>query len=128
MPICIKRSLVHCCLDGFVTRMKCKLYSVSGEDTQQLFTHLNADALVWDTRTPFLGCPTQLLQWILGVSPCVKLKKKGKYSSFKKGKKSCLQLGTLPKQTIVRHFQAMFHIPISYLKYLCAKYTFFLFT
>ncbi|PIO11747.1 hypothetical protein AB205_0043620 [Aquarana catesbeiana] len=38
--------------------------------------------------------------------------------------KSCLQLGTLPKQTIVPHFQAMFHIPISGLKYLCAKYTF----
>ncbi|PIO13401.1 hypothetical protein AB205_0020460 [Aquarana catesbeiana] len=34
------------------------------------------------------------------------------------------QLGTMPKQTIVRHFQAMFHIPISGLKYLCAKYTF----
>ncbi|PIO37591.1 hypothetical protein AB205_0016910 [Aquarana catesbeiana] len=25
-----------------------------------------------------------------------------------------------------RHFQAMFHIPISALKYLCAKYTFFI--
>ncbi|PIO28320.1 hypothetical protein AB205_0008590 [Aquarana catesbeiana] len=36
------------------------------------------------------------------------------------------QLGTLPKQTIVRHLQAMFHIPISCLKYLCAKYTFFI--
>ncbi|PIO28135.1 hypothetical protein AB205_0084460 [Aquarana catesbeiana] len=43
-------------------------------------------------------------------------------------KKSRLQLGTLPKQTIVRHFQAMFHIPISCLKYLCAKYTFFLYS
>ncbi|PIO10469.1 hypothetical protein AB205_0201650 [Aquarana catesbeiana] len=31
----------------------------------------------------------------------------------------------LPNQTIVRHFQAMFHIPISCLKYLCAKYTLF---
>ncbi|PIO27977.1 hypothetical protein AB205_0090290 [Aquarana catesbeiana] len=51
--------------------------------------------------------------------------KKGKYSSLKKGKKSCLQVGTLPKQKIVRHFQVMFHIPISCLKYLCAKYTFF---
>ncbi|PIO14526.1 hypothetical protein AB205_0159830 [Aquarana catesbeiana] len=50
--------------------------------------------------------------------------KKGKYSSFRKGKK-CLQFGTLPKKTIVRHFQAMFQIPISALKYLCAKYTFF---
>ncbi|PIO10757.1 hypothetical protein AB205_0193090 [Aquarana catesbeiana] len=40
--------------------------------------------------------------------------------------KKCLQLGTLPKQTIVRHFQAMFHIPNSVLKYLCAKYTYFL--
>ncbi|PIO36567.1 hypothetical protein AB205_0075850, partial [Aquarana catesbeiana] len=28
------------------------------------------------------------------------------------------------KQTIVPHFQAMFHIPISGLKYWCAKYTF----
>ncbi|PIO31087.1 hypothetical protein AB205_0162100 [Aquarana catesbeiana] len=34
-------------------------------------------------------------------------------------------LGTLPKQTIVPHFQAMFHIPISAIKYLCAKYTYF---
>ncbi|PIO27217.1 hypothetical protein AB205_0066580 [Aquarana catesbeiana] len=42
-----------------------------------------------------------------------------------KGKKSCLQL---PKQTTVRHFQAMFHITISCFKYLCAKYTFILFT
>ncbi|PIO26972.1 hypothetical protein AB205_0154740 [Aquarana catesbeiana] len=40
-------------------------------------------------------------------------------------KKSCLQLGTLPKQTIGRHFQAMFHITISSLKYLSSKYTFF---
>ncbi|PIO12591.1 hypothetical protein AB205_0210570 [Aquarana catesbeiana] len=31
------------------------------------------------------------------------------------------------KKTIVRLFQAMFHIPISGLKYLCAKYTFFFF-
>ncbi|PIO12649.1 hypothetical protein AB205_0023400 [Aquarana catesbeiana] len=31
------------------------------------------------------------------------------------------------KQTIVRYFQAMFHIPNSVLKYLCAKYTYFLF-
>ncbi|PIO11241.1 hypothetical protein AB205_0150010 [Aquarana catesbeiana] len=76
MPICIKISLVHCCLDGFVTRMKCKLDSVLEEDTQQLFTHLDAGALVWDTRTPFLGCPTQVLQWILGVSPCVILYQK----------------------------------------------------
>ncbi|PIO22876.1 hypothetical protein AB205_0132390 [Aquarana catesbeiana] len=97
---------------------------MQGEDTQQLFTHLDSGALMWDTRTPFLGCPTQVLTWILGVSPCVKLVQKGKYSSFGKGKKSSLQLGTLPKQTTVPHFQAMFYIPISGLKYLCAKYTF----
>ncbi|PIO14000.1 hypothetical protein AB205_0143740 [Aquarana catesbeiana] len=36
-----------------------------------------------------------------------------------------LHLGTLPKQTIVPHFQAMFYIPISAIKYLCAKYTYF---
>ncbi|PIO33487.1 hypothetical protein AB205_0039680 [Aquarana catesbeiana] len=30
----------------------------------------------------------------------------------------------LPKQTIVLHFKAMFHINISGHKYLCAKYTF----
>ncbi|PIO26126.1 hypothetical protein AB205_0136400 [Aquarana catesbeiana] len=36
-----------------------------------------------------------------------------------------LHLGTLPKETIVPHFQAMFHIPISAIKYLCAKYTYF---
>ncbi|PIO09740.1 hypothetical protein AB205_0165930 [Aquarana catesbeiana] len=36
-----------------------------------------------------------------------------------------LHLGTLPKQTIVPHFQAMFHIYSSSLKYLCAKYTIF---
>ncbi|PIO10868.1 hypothetical protein AB205_0078320 [Aquarana catesbeiana] len=34
-------------------------------------------------------------------------------------------LGTLPKQTIVPHFQAMFHIYSSAIKYLCAKYTYF---
>ncbi|PIO40812.1 hypothetical protein AB205_0134940 [Aquarana catesbeiana] len=34
-------------------------------------------------------------------------------------------LGTLPKQTILPHFQAMFHITISDIKYLCAKYTYF---
>ncbi|PIO13640.1 hypothetical protein AB205_0210470 [Aquarana catesbeiana] len=39
--------------------------------------------------------------------------------------RKCLQLGTLPKKTIVQHFQAMFQIPIYALKYLCAKYTFF---
>ncbi|PIO12844.1 hypothetical protein AB205_0136670 [Aquarana catesbeiana] len=61
-----------CCIDVFVTRMKCKL----GEDTQLLFTHLDAGALVWDTRTPFLACPTQVLQWILGVSLCGKLYQK----------------------------------------------------
>ncbi|PIO40132.1 hypothetical protein AB205_0212970 [Aquarana catesbeiana] len=36
------------------------------------------------------------------------LPKKGKYSSLKKGKKACLQLGTLPKQTVVRHFKQCF--------------------
>ncbi|PIO13270.1 hypothetical protein AB205_0083170 [Aquarana catesbeiana] len=36
-----------------------------------------------------------------------------------------MQNGTLPKQTIVPHFQAMFHIYSSAIKYLCAKYTFF---
>ncbi|PIO12806.1 hypothetical protein AB205_0220170 [Aquarana catesbeiana] len=56
------------------------------------------------------------------------LPKKLSIPALRKEKKSCVQLGTLPKQTIVRHFQAMFHIPISVLKYLCAKYTFFLFT
>ncbi|PIO13158.1 hypothetical protein AB205_0092370 [Aquarana catesbeiana] len=61
-----------------------------------------------------------------GLSICETLiTTKGKYSSFRKGKKNMFQLGTLPKQTIVRHFQAMFHIPISCLKYLCAKYTLF---
>ncbi|PIO10208.1 hypothetical protein AB205_0072120 [Aquarana catesbeiana] len=34
-------------------------------------------------------------------------------------------LGTLPKQTIVPHFQAMFHIYSSAIKYLCAKQTYF---
>ncbi|PIO29140.1 hypothetical protein AB205_0132550 [Aquarana catesbeiana] len=34
-------------------------------------------------------------------------------------------LGTLPKQTIVPQFQAMFHISSSAIKYLCAKYTIF---
>ncbi|PIO15303.1 hypothetical protein AB205_0147950 [Aquarana catesbeiana] len=43
-------------------------------------------------------------------------------------KYNVLQLGTLPKQTIVQHFQAMFHIPISALQYLYAKCTYFLFT
>ncbi|PIO11769.1 hypothetical protein AB205_0003430 [Aquarana catesbeiana] len=40
--------------------------------------------------------------------------------------KKCLQLGNLPKQIIVHHFQVMFHIPNSVLKYLCTKYTYFL--
>ncbi|PIO31006.1 hypothetical protein AB205_0120980 [Aquarana catesbeiana] len=31
---------------------------------------------------------------------------------------------TQPKQTIVPHFQAMFHFPISGLRYLYARYTF----
>ncbi|PIO13498.1 hypothetical protein AB205_0163170 [Aquarana catesbeiana] len=56
---------------------------------------------------------------------CETLTKKVSIPALRKGKKSCLQLGTLPKQTIVQHFQAMFHITISALKYLCAKYTFF---
>ncbi|PIO26805.1 hypothetical protein AB205_0200210 [Aquarana catesbeiana] len=128
MPICIKRSLVHCCLDGFVTRMKCKLDSVKGEDTQQLFTHLDAGALVWvgHQNTLFRVSHTGALVDTRGLSMCDTLQKK--VSIPAKGKKSCLQLGTLPKQTIGRHFQAMFHIPISCLRYLCAKYTFFLFT
>ncbi|PIO30926.1 hypothetical protein AB205_0028770 [Aquarana catesbeiana] len=41
---------------------------------------------------------------------------------------SCLRLRTLPKQTIVRHFQTMFHITISAVKYLCAKYTLFFYS
>ncbi|PIO33257.1 hypothetical protein AB205_0012020 [Aquarana catesbeiana] len=34
-------------------------------------------------------------------------------------------LGTLPKQTIVPRFQAMFNIYSSAIKYLCAKYSYF---
>ncbi|PIO11314.1 hypothetical protein AB205_0059750, partial [Aquarana catesbeiana] len=34
-------------------------------------------------------------------------------------------LGTLPKQTIVPHFQSVFHIYSSAIKYPCAKYTYF---
>ncbi|PIO29940.1 hypothetical protein AB205_0063200 [Aquarana catesbeiana] len=56
---------------------------------------------------------------------CETLPKQVSIPALRKGKKSCLQLRFLPKQTIVQHFQAMFHIPISCLKYLCAKYTFF---
>ncbi|PIO41113.1 hypothetical protein AB205_0058730 [Aquarana catesbeiana] len=58
---------------------------------------------------------------------CETLTKKVSISALER-KKKILQLGTLLKQTIVRHFQAMFHIPISAIKYLRAKYTFFLFT
>ncbi|PIO41127.1 hypothetical protein AB205_0145940 [Aquarana catesbeiana] len=36
-----------------------------------------------------------------------------------------LHFGTLLKLTIVPHFQAMFHIYISAIKYLCAKYSIF---
>ncbi|PIO28813.1 hypothetical protein AB205_0091930 [Aquarana catesbeiana] len=90
-----------------------------------MFTHLDKGALVWDTRTNFLGCPTQVLQWILGVSPCEKLAQNRLSIPALEREKKCFQLGTLPKQTVVRHFQAMFHIPISGLKYLCAKCTFF---
>ncbi|PIO25401.1 hypothetical protein AB205_0086700 [Aquarana catesbeiana] len=36
-----------------------------------------------------------------------------------------LHFGTLPKLTIVPHFQAMFPIYSSAIKYLCAKYTIF---
>ncbi|PIO24416.1 hypothetical protein AB205_0048970 [Aquarana catesbeiana] len=36
-----------------------------------------------------------------------------------------LHLGTLPPQKIVPHFQTMFHIYCSAIKYLCAKYTIF---
>ncbi|PIO34958.1 hypothetical protein AB205_0132940 [Aquarana catesbeiana] len=56
---------------------------------------------------------------------CETLPKKVSIPALRKGKTSCLQLGTLSKQTTVRHFQAMFHIPIFCLKYLCAKYTLF---
>ncbi|PIO25738.1 hypothetical protein AB205_0080040, partial [Aquarana catesbeiana] len=45
----------------------------------------DSGALVWDTRTNFLGCPTQVLQWIL-------VSKKGKYSSFSKGKNHVFSL------------------------------------
>ncbi|PIO12849.1 hypothetical protein AB205_0036860, partial [Aquarana catesbeiana] len=72
-------------------------------------------------RVSHTGAPV----YTRGPSMCENCTKK--YSSFRKGEK-CLQLGTLSKKTIVRHFQAMFLIPISSLKYLCAKYTFFLFT
>ncbi|PIO12005.1 hypothetical protein AB205_0151440 [Aquarana catesbeiana] len=58
---------------------------------------------------------------------CENCTKKGSIPALERNKKF-LQLGTLPKQTIVRHFQAMFHISISALKYLCAKYIYFLFT
>ncbi|PIO29729.1 hypothetical protein AB205_0117150 [Aquarana catesbeiana] len=47
--------------------------------------------------------------------------------ALRKGKKY-LQLGTLSIQTIVRHFQAKFHITISAVKYLCAMYTFFFYS
>ncbi|PIO09478.1 hypothetical protein AB205_0098510 [Aquarana catesbeiana] len=36
-----------------------------------------------------------------------------------------LHFGTLPKQTIVPHSQAMFHIYSSAIKSLCAKYSIF---
>ncbi|PIO15498.1 hypothetical protein AB205_0134850 [Aquarana catesbeiana] len=51
--------------------------------------------------------------------------KNGKYCSlFKREFESCLKIGFFHKQTIVHHFKARFHIPISGLKYQCAKYTF----
>ncbi|PIO10093.1 hypothetical protein AB205_0032580 [Aquarana catesbeiana] len=55
---------------------------------------------------------------------CKNCTKKVSISALEREKK-CLQLGTLPKKTIVQHFQAMFPIPISGLKYLCSKYIFF---
>ncbi|PIO38241.1 hypothetical protein AB205_0201950 [Aquarana catesbeiana] len=45
-----------------------------GEDTQQLFTHLDSGALVWGTRTNLLGCPTQVDTWV--VSRCETCPKK----------------------------------------------------
>ncbi|PIO15417.1 hypothetical protein AB205_0091850 [Aquarana catesbeiana] len=62
-----------------------------------------------------------------GLSMCETCTKQVSIPAFERKKKSCIQLGTLPKQTIGRHFQAMFHITISSLTYLSAKYTFFVF-
>ncbi|PIO29269.1 hypothetical protein AB205_0181770 [Aquarana catesbeiana] len=59
---------------------------------------------------------------------CENCTKKVSIPALERGKKKRLQLGTLPQKTIVRHFQAMFQIPISALKYLCAKYTFFFYS
>ncbi|PIO38719.1 hypothetical protein AB205_0059100 [Aquarana catesbeiana] len=56
-----------------------------------------------------------------GVSMCETCPKKASIPALVREKN---QLGTLPKQTIVPHFQAMFHNSISGLKYRCAKYTF----
>ncbi|PIO37104.1 hypothetical protein AB205_0213780, partial [Aquarana catesbeiana] len=89
------RSLVHCSLDG-----------VGHQNT--LFRVSDTGAPV-DTR---------------GLSMCENCTKKVSIPALEREKK-CLLLGTLPKKTIVRNFQAMFPIPISGLKYLCAKYTFF---
>ncbi|PIO24702.1 hypothetical protein AB205_0047360, partial [Aquarana catesbeiana] len=56
----------------------------------------HSGALVWDTRTNFLGCPTQVLQWILGVSPCVKLVQK----SFVKGINNVFNLELCPNRQL----------------------------
>ncbi|PIO11946.1 hypothetical protein AB205_0194280 [Aquarana catesbeiana] len=54
---------------------------------------------------------------------CETCPKKGKYCSFVK-RINVFHLELCPKQTILPHFQTMFHIHISGHKYLCAKYTF----
>ncbi|PIO14903.1 hypothetical protein AB205_0164240 [Aquarana catesbeiana] len=62
-----------------------------------------------------------------GISMCENCTKKESIPALERNK-TFLKLGTLPKRIIVQHFQATFHIAISALKYLCAKYTYFLFT
>ncbi|PIO12653.1 hypothetical protein AB205_0191660 [Aquarana catesbeiana] len=69
--------------------------------TQQLFTHLDAGALVSDTRTNFLGCPTQVFQWILGVSPCVKIvQKKVSIPALEREKKNVFSLKLCQKKQL----------------------------
>ncbi|PIO09892.1 hypothetical protein AB205_0213040 [Aquarana catesbeiana] len=57
-------------------------------------------------------------EYYRGASICEACTKQVSIQALQRTKK-ILQLGTLPKQTIVPHFQAMFHIPISAIKYLC---------
>ncbi|PIO23498.1 hypothetical protein AB205_0134560 [Aquarana catesbeiana] len=87
---------------------------------------MDAGALVWDTRTPFLlGGPHRCSSvYYRGVSICEACTKQVSIQALQRTK-IFLHLGTLPKQIIVPHFQTMFHIPISAIKYLCAKYTYF---